>query len=171
MSLFSRSKGNQRAMAQAKGEFEKILDAIKEDKRVDRALRSRIAFRTRSHIDQTFIEGAKKAEIYDHLCLQAIAQGETKPEPPEPAVFKVIKTNTGNFFAYLPKEYANKVFLLGGLYQTMEISGEKAIEKVQAIADEIWEELGVAQSLECLRFLATELGLEDPEEDTAEQAS
>ena len=53
----------------------------------------------------------------------------------------------------------------------MEISGEKAIEKVQAIADEIWEELGVAQSLECLRFLAAELGLEDQEEDTAERAS
>ena len=170
MSLFSRSKGNQRAMAQAKSEFEKILEAVKEDKRVDRALRSRIAFRTRSHIDQTFIEGAKKAEIYDHLCLQAIAAGEAKPEAPEPALFKVIKTNTGNFFAYLPKDPANKIFLLGGLYQTMEISGEKAIEKVQAIADEIWDELGVAQNLECLRFLSAELGLTD-EEDAAELAS
>ena len=150
-------------MAQAKGEFEKILDAIKEDKRVDRALRSRIAFRTRSHIDQTFIEGAKKAEIYDHLCLQAIAKGEPKPEEPEPALFKVIKTNTGNFFAYLPQESAKKIFLLGGLYQTMEISGENAIEKVQTIADRLWEELGVAQSIECLRFLAAELGLDQEE--------
>ena len=102
--------------------------------------------------------------------MQAVAKGETKPEPPEPALFKVIKTNTGNFFAYLPKEPANKIFLLGGLYQTMEISGEQAIEKVQAIANEIWEELGVAQSLECLRFLAAELGLED-EEDATELTS
>ena len=93
MSLFSRSKGNQRAMAEAKAEFEKVVDAVKDDRRVDRPLRSRIAFRTRSHIDQTFIEGAKKAEIYDHLCLQAIAKGETKPDEPEPALFKVIKNS------------------------------------------------------------------------------
>ena len=168
MSLFSRSKGNQRAMAEAKAEFEKVVDAVKDDRRVDRPLRSRIAFRTRSHIDQTFIEGAKKAEIYDHLCLQAIAKGEAKPDEPEPALFKVIKTNTGNFFAYLPKESARKIFLLGGLYQTMEISGESAIEKVQVIADGLWEELGVAQNIECLRFLAAELGLDEEEESEAE---
>ena len=154
-------------MAEAKAEFERVVEAVKENKRVERALRSKIAFRTRSHIDQTFVEGAKKAEIYDHLCVQAIAKGEDKPEEPEPTLFKIIKTNAGNFFAYLPKEIAKKIFLLGGLYQTMEITGEKAIEKVQAIADELWSDLGIAQNLECLRFLAAELGL-DEEDDDAE---
>ena len=35
------------------------------------------------------------------------------------------------------------------------------VEKVQGIADNIWEALGIAQSLECLRFLAAELNLEN----------
>ena len=156
MSLFSRSNNTDKAKAAAKAAYEEIVRATKEEKPVERARRTRLALRLRSQIDRTFIDGAKQYEIYDQEISKAVAAGENRPEPPKSTTFKVIKSTKGNYYSYLPEEYSSEIFKFGGLYQTMEINSEQAIEQVQAVAHQVWNEIGAVQEMECLRFLREE---------------
>jgi hypothetical protein len=45
---------------------------------------------------------------------------------------------------------------LGAAYQTLKISRAQAIEQTQAVANELWLELGLAEPFEVLRFLRDE---------------
>ena len=156
MSLFSRSSNTSKAKAAAKAAYEEIVRATKEEKPVERARRTKLALRLRSQIDRTFIDGAKQYEVYDQEVSRAVAAGEDRPEPPQSTTFKVIKSTKGNYYSYLPEEYCNEIFKFGGLYQTMEINSEQAIEQVQAIANQVFSAIGAVQEMECLRFLREE---------------
>jgi hypothetical protein len=45
---------------------------------------------------------------------------------------------------------------LGAAYQTLKISRAQAIAQTQAVADQLWLDLGLAEPFEVLRFLRDE---------------
>jgi len=46
------------------------------------------------------------------------------------------------------------------LYQTTEVSGQEAVDKVQAVADRLFEEIGLETNLTTLQFLRDELDVD-----------
>ena len=83
-------------------------------------------------------------------------QGQEKPEPPTPAPYQQIKSQAGDLISYLPDHFANQIFTIGGLYQTMKITLADAINQTQAVADRLWSELDLSENFEVVRFLRTQ---------------
>ena len=132
------------------------------DSREDRSLKIRIALRSRAHLDKTFIEGAKKTEIFQDAMMQAIAAESEKPTAPKAISCQLVKTVNGEVFAYVPQSFVEEMFSVGGQYQTMRIGAEGAIEQAQAIADRVYADLGLDDTFEALGFLREEVSGESP---------
>lgn len=157
MSMFGPSE--KELKADAKKEFDKAA-ALKGDSRKEDAYRMRIALRVRAHIDKLFVEAAEKAERFNELVMLCIAEGKKQPEPPEPSNYMKLMTASGEVWSYLPEEYANLVFKQGMAYQSMHITGPKAIDTVQKVVDAAAAELNLSQSLVALEFLREEIAAE-----------
>ena len=127
------------------------------ESREDRSLKVRIALRSRAHLDKTFIDGAKKTEIFQEAMMQAIASESEKPTPPKGNPYQLVKTVNGEVFAYVPQAFVDEMFSLGGRYQTMQLNAEGAVEAAQIIADRVYDDLGLDDSFEALGFLREEL--------------
>ena len=155
MFSFSKNSGVKKAFAEAKKMYETAVASPGQGKNA-RALRMKVMVRCRAHVDLVFIEGAKKYEAYEVLCQQAIMQGQEKPEPPTPAPYQQIKSQAGDIISYLPDHFANQIFTIGGLYQTMKITLADAINQTQAVADRLWLELDLSENFEVVRFLRTQ---------------
>jgi len=130
--------------------------------REDRSLKVRIALRSRAHLDKTFIDGAKKTEIFQEAMMQAIASESEKPNPPKGNPYQLVKTVNGEVFAYIPQSFVDEMFLLGGKYQTMQLNAEGAVEAAQIIANRVYDDLGLDDTFEALGFLREELSGEKP---------
>jgi hypothetical protein len=154
MSLFGPSEKDLKN--DAKKEFEKAV-SLQGETRKENAYRMRLALRARAHIDKLFVEAAEKAERYNEVVMLNISEGKAAPEPPQASNFMKLMTASGEVWSYIPEEYANLVFKYGMLYQSMEVSGPKAIDKVQKISDAIGMELNLDQSLIALEFLRQQL--------------
>ena len=126
------------------------------ESREDRSLKVRIALRSRAHLDKTFIDGAKKTEIFQEAMMQAIASESEKPSPPKGNPYQLVKTVNGEVFAYIPQAFVDEMFFLGGKYQTMQLNAEGAVEAAQIIADRVYDDLGLDDSFEALVFLREE---------------
>ncbi len=127
------------------------------DSREDRSLKIRIALRSRAHLDKTFIDGAKKTEVFQDAMMQAIAAESDKPSPPKANPYQLVKTVNGEVFAYVPQAFVDQMFALGGNYQTMQVNAESAIEAAQIIADQVYDDLGLDDTFEALSFLREEV--------------
>ena len=90
----------------------------------------------------------------------AIAKDTEAPLLPVADPFQLVKSGGEFIYTYIPERFAEKVFALGAAYQTLKISRAQAIGRTQAIANELWIELGVRESFEVLRFLRDEEGAE-----------
>jgi hypothetical protein len=124
--------------------------------RDDRVFCVRIALKCRANIDSAFVRAAKELELYDQQATLAVAKGIEAPKSPSADAYQLVKTGSEYVLTYIPENFAEKIFALGGAYQTLKISRKQAIEKVQLIADEIWNELGISESFEVMRFLRDE---------------
>lgn len=140
----------------------KVSESLGRDNRV---FCVRVALKCRANIDSAFVQAAKKVELYDQQAILAIANGDEIPSPPIAEPYQLVKTGTEYVMTYIPEEFAEKIFSLGGAYQTLKIDRAKAIEQVQFVANDIWDELGLSESFEVLRFLRDEedLSSQDPE--------
>ncbi len=143
------------AMKAAKNAYLKAKESNPQS-REGRSLKVRIALRSRALLDKAFVEGARKTEIYQNQMMKAIAQETEKPPLPRANPFQLVKTVNGEVFAYVPQNFVDEIFTLGGQYQTMQINAESAIETAQMIADRMYEELGVEDTFEALGFLREE---------------
>tara|TARA_B100001093_G_scaffold427128_1_gene421330 strand:+ start:454 stop:1002 length:549 start_codon:yes stop_codon:yes gene_type:complete len=143
----------------AKRDYDKAV-ALKGDSRKEDAYRMRIGLRARGHIDKLFVEAAQKAEKFNDIAMIHIAQGKPAPEPPKPPNFMKLMTASGEVWSYIPEEYSVLVFKYGMLYQSMNVSGPKAIFNVQRIIDSISNELKLPNQLMALEFLRTQLAEE-----------
>ena len=140
----------------ARKEYDKAV-ALKGDSRKEIAYRMRIGLRARSHMDKLFIEGATKAESYNETVMLNISQGKKVPELPVTSEYMKLTTASGEVWSYLPDEYAQLVFKYGMQYQSVEVTGPKAIDSVQKISNAIAIELRLEKPLVALEFLREQL--------------
>ena len=140
----------------ARKEYDKAV-ALKGDSRKELAYRMRIGLRARSHMDKLFVEGANKAESYNETVMLNISQGKKVPEFPVTSEYMKLMTASGEVWSYLPDEYAELVFKYGMQYQSVEITGPKAIDSVQKISNAIAIELRLEKPLVALEFLREQL--------------
>ena len=150
-------KGNaaKGAMKAAKNAYLKAKDSDPIS-REGRSLKVRIALRSRALLDKAFVEGAKRTELYQEQMMKAIAQEIEKPAQPKANPFQLVKTVNGEVFAYVPQNFVDEIFTLGGQYQTMQINAESAIETAQLIANRMYEDIGIEETFEALGFLREE---------------
>ncbi len=153
------------AKKQAKDDYIKATE-LKGDSREVRAYKMRIALRCRAHVDNTFIEGAKKTAQYHDSTMLLVAQGKERPEPPKPSLFHSAKSLNGRIYTYLPSEFAEEIFNIGAMYQTMKVDAFKAIQLTQEVAEKVSFDLGLEEPFAALQFLrdelmATEVELDD----------
>ena len=130
---------------------------LKGDSREEMAFRRKVGFRSRTHLDKVFVEGATKIARYQDAYVRAEAAGEEKPEFPKPATFQTAKGPQGMIYTYVPMEFAEEVFKLGGQYQTMELDAWRAIVLTQDVADKLSFDLDLEKPIVTLQFLREEL--------------
>jgi hypothetical protein len=143
----------------ARKEYDKAV-ALKGDTRKEHAYRMRIALRARSHIDKLFVNGATKAEKYNETVMLNISQGKPAPAAPTTSEYTKLMTASGEVWSYIPEEYAQLVFKYGMQYQSVEITGPKAIDSVQKISDAVAVELKLDKPLIAVEFLREQLTAE-----------
>ena len=92
----------------------------------------------------------------------AIAAGKPVPDLPVPSKFQKIRAGESDVYAYLPEEYVTEAFGIGARYQKMELPAPKAIEAMQALANQIsYYDLRLQEPFQVLGFLRDELAAEE----------
>ena len=133
---------------------------LKGDTRKEHAYRMRIGLRARSHIDKLFVDGAKKAEKYNETVMLNISQGKKAPAAPTTNEYMKLVSASGLVWSYLPEEYAQLVFKYGMQYQSVAITGLKAIDCVQKVSNAVAIELKLDKPLIALEFLRDQMTAE-----------
>ncbi|MEY3660572.1 MAG: hypothetical protein RLZZ169_1397 [Pseudomonadota bacterium] len=137
----------------ARKDYERALEISQEKSRISKQHCLRIALRCRTNIDKLFVEGAKKIQIHEAETLAAIKDGKRLPDPPKATCYQLAKVADGYIYTYIPEKHADLIFQIGIWYQTQKIGKQAAVERTQAIADAICDELGVLQRFSVLQFL------------------
>lgn len=157
--LFNRSSP-QDEMKRAKAAYEKVV-GLKADTREARSMRMGMGLLCKAHLDKTFIAGAEKTTDWQQMAALAAANGDPVPEIPTPSRFQKVKSGQAEVYVYLPEEYVTEAFVLGAHYQKVEISADKAIEAMQALANHIcYYELRLEEPFQALGFLREQLEAE-----------
>ncbi len=143
----------------ARKEYDKAV-GLKGDTRKEHAYRMRIGLRARSHIDKLFVDGAKKKEKYNETVMLNISQGKKAPAAPTTNEYMKLVSASGEVWSYIPEEYAQLVFKYGMQYQSVEITGPKAIDCVQKVSNAVAIELKLDKPLIALEFLREQLTAE-----------
>lgn len=165
--LFNRTSP-QDEMKRAKAAYEKVV-ALTADTREARSIRMGMGLLCKAHLDKTFIAGAEKTADWQQIAAFAAAKGNPVPEAPTPSRFQKVKSGQAEVFVYMPEEYVTEAFNLGAHYQKVEITAEKAIEAMQALANHIsYYELRLDEPFQALSFLRDELAAEADAEGGAE---
>lgn len=155
LSVF-KNKRSKTAKEEAKKMYVKAA-MLSDTTREERMFKLRVGLRCRGHIDKAFIEGAKKTERHQQLCLQALAKGLDTPTPPTVSIFQTAKTLNDQIYTYIPADFSNELFALGSLYQTVEIDAAKAIILAQEVSARVSLDLGLDEPLVALQFLRDEI--------------
>ena len=157
--LFSRNKPVDE-MRRAEAAYEKIA-SLKGDSHDARSLRLRMGLICRAHLDKTFVDGAEQTAAWEKLARVALIDGRPLPEVPKASKFQKIRSGDTEIYAYLPEEFVTEAFALGSRYQKTELSAPKAIEAMQALAQQIsYYELRLPEPFQVLDFLREELAAE-----------
>ena len=160
LSIFNRNNPADE-MKRAVAAFEKVV-SLDADTREARSLRMRMGMLCRAHLDKTFIAGAEQTAAWQELASLSIAAGKTVPELPVPSKFQKIRAGESDIYAYLPEDVVTEAFAMGARYQKMELSAQKAIEAMQALANQIsYYDLRLQEPFQVLSFLRDELAAEE----------
>lgn len=157
-------------MKRAIAAYEKVL-SLESDSREARSVRMRMGMLCRAHLDKTFIAGAEQTAAWQEHANLALVAGKPAPELPTPSKFQKIRAGEADIYAYLPEEYVLEAFGLGGRYQKMELTAVKAIEAMQALANQIsYYDLRLKEPFQVMAFLRAELASQDMPE-TGDEAT
>ena len=160
LSIFNRNSPADE-MKRAVAAFEKVV-SLDADTREARSLRMRMGMLCRAHLDKTFIAGAEQTAAWQELASLSIAAGKTVPELPVPSKFQKIRAGESDIYAYLPEDVVTEAFAMGARYQKMELSAQKAIEAMQALANQIsYYDLRLQEPFQVLSFLRDELAAQE----------
>ena len=150
--------------ATARRIFEQTV-AAEGDSREKRALRVRQAVRIRVVMDKIFVAGTKAWAGYEESRMIAIAGGDDVPPSPaarEETCYQTVNTVNGQTMAYIPIEFAARVFELGVRYQKGEVDGMVAVNSCQDIANNLGDllklDLYAVQPILPLNFLLENQG-------------
>ncbi|PUE10245.1 hypothetical protein [Limnohabitans sp. T6-20] len=167
LSIFNRNSPAD-DMRRAVAAFEKVT-SLESDSRDARSLRMRMGMICRAHLDKTFVAGAEQTAAWQELARMALVAGKPVPEAPAPSKFQKIRAGESDIYAYLPEEYVTEAFALGARYQKTDLSAPKAIEAMQALANQIsYYELRLEEPFQVLAFLRDELAAEAALQEAAE---
>jgi hypothetical protein len=156
LNIFNRSSPAD-DMKRAVAAFEKVT-SLESDSREARSLRMRMGMICRAHLDKTFVAGAEQTAAWQELARLALIAGKPVPDLPTPSKFQKIRAGESDIFAYLPEEYVTEAFALGARYQKMDLPAPKAIEAMQALANQLsYYELRLEEPFQVLSFLRDEL--------------
>jgi len=151
-------------MKRAVAAYEKVLN-LESDSREARSVRMRMGMLCRAHLDKTFIAGAEQTAAWQEHANLALVSGKPAPELPTPSKFQKIRAGEADIYAYLPEEYVVEAFGLGGRYQKMELTAAKAIEAMQALANQIsYYDLRLKEPFQVMAFLREELASQEAPE-------
>lgn len=153
---FGKTNNSNKLKEVAKKEYEVALAKADDKSRLSKQLCLRMALRCRTNIDKLFVEAAQKTEAHEVGVLSAVAAGKRPPDPPVASCYQLAKVPDGYIYTYLPEKHAEAIFKIAVAYQTEKIGRSTAIERTQAIADVVCEELGVLQKFQVLQFLVEE---------------
>ncbi len=149
-------------MKRAVAAYEKVL-SLSSDSRDARSVRMRMGMLCRAHLDKTFIAGAEQTAVWQEHANLALVTGKPVPDLPVASKFQKIRAGESDIYAYLPEEYAVEAFGLGAKYQKMELTAAKAIEAMQALANQIsYYDLRLQEPFQVLSFLREELAAQEP---------
>jgi hypothetical protein len=148
-------------MKRAVAAYEKVL-SLKSDTHDARIVRMRMGMLCRAHLDKTFIAGAEQTAVWQEHVKLALMEGKPAPDLPAPSKFQKIRAGEADIYAYLPEEYAVEAFGLGARYQKMELTAAKAIEGMQALANQIsYYDLRLKEPFQVMTFLRDELASQE----------
>lgn len=137
----SRKSSSEKLQEQAKSDYELATDPD----RSNRSFRVKIALRCRANIDRAFISSAKSAE--------SASQDSEENTELEASPYQLVRSGEGYIYTYIREEHAETIFQLGRDYQEGLIDTYGAINKAQAVADQICQELDLPDSFQTLSFL------------------
>jgi len=160
MAWFGPTK-NAKLRLKSQKDYENAVEHSQKSTRSARVLCIRIALRSRNHIDAAFVQAALATEAHEAAMIAALVDGKDSPEPIETKPYQLVKSGQAHMYTYIPQNYADRVFSLGALYQTLKISREQATNKAQEILNEICDELGVLERFDTLKFLQNESNGDD----------
>jgi hypothetical protein len=148
-------------MKRAVAAYEKVV-SLKSDTHDARIVRMRMGMLCRAHLDKTFIAGAEQTALWQEHADLALVAGKPAPDLPTPSKFQKIRAGEADIYAYLPEEYVVEAFGLGARYQKMELTAAKAIEAMQALANQIsYYDLRLKEPFQVMTFLRDELASQD----------
>jgi hypothetical protein len=160
-------------MKRAVAAYEKVV-SLKSDTHDARIVRMRMGMLCRAHLDKTFIAGAEQTALWQEQSNLALMEGKPAPDLPTPSKFQKIRAGEADIYVYLPEEHAAEAFGLGARYQKMEMTAPKAIESMQALANQIsYYDLRLKEPFQVMNFLREELASQEAPslaEDSAVQA-
>ena len=154
--IWGKESKSQKLKNKAKADYEQALKLAASPARDSQIFCIRISLRCRANLDAAFAKAASDIARYEELALMAIAKDTEAPLLPVADPFQLVKSGGEFIYTYIPERFAEKVFALGAAYQTLKISRVQAIARTQAIANDLWMELGLRESFEVLRFLRDE---------------
>ncbi|WP_300554834.1 hypothetical protein [Limnohabitans sp. Rim8] len=136
--------------------------SLKSDTHDARIVRMRMGMLCRAHLDKTFIAGAEQTARWQEQANLALMDGKPAPDLPLPSKFQKIRAGEADIYVYLPEEHAVEAFGLGARYQKMELTADKAIEAMQALANQIsYYDLRLKEPFQVMAFLREELASQE----------
>jgi hypothetical protein len=131
----------------AKSGFEKAVSSSGDSKEL-RALRIRVALRSKTGLDIIFRKAMKAIASHEEEVMIATAGGESPPPTPaadDETCFQIMSTVNGPVTIYIPLDFATRFFDLGVRYQQKEIDTQSALAEGQEIANELGTLLNLDQ--------------------------
>lgn len=145
-----------KARKKAKDDYELAKSMADKPNRESRIFCVRVALKCRANLDTAFARAAREIAQHEELATLALAKGAKKPDLPNADPFQLVQISSEFVYTYIPENFADAIFAAGAAYQTTAISRTQAIERAQSIANDMWEELGLTEMFEVLRFLRDE---------------
>ena len=131
----------------AKSGFDKAVSSSGDSKEL-RALRIRIALRSKTGLDIIFRAAMRAIASHEEEVMIATAGGEVPPPTPtadDETCFQTMATVNGPVTIYIPLEFASRFFELGIRYQQKEIDTHATLAEGQEIANELGTLLNLDQ--------------------------
>lgn len=164
MKFFKKKEENSKAKEKAKADFEKC--ALLDGSHLSRVFRTRIALRSRTHLDKTFVLGAKLELKYQADVTAAIKAGKPIPERQVQDGYQLLKTSNGPIICYVAPTLVQKMSDLGGKYQKADLNVAQVFQEADAIAAELVELLKGDTRIQLLDLLRNEDSANDLPGDT-----